>query len=199
MANKSPIINPQKIWQDQATEAFNMSADQLRHKALQFQNRARLEAAYSTMGGVVLFVLFAWTFASRQEVVPRIGWGVLSLWCIYFAGRSCKGLWRGRIAADATVHTTLESYRSRLEKRRDYGRHIWRKAGLPFCFLGMAMVVAPVVIRSFAVPELLLKVAPVIVLFLVWLAVFLPLRKRQQRKLQQEIDQLLAFEREYRS
>ncbi|MGC2448617.1 MAG: hypothetical protein WA477_13310 [Candidatus Sulfotelmatobacter sp.] len=197
MPNKAPV-DPQNIWQQQATEVFTMSADQLRHKVLQDQNIARVKAAYSTILGVILFVLFARAFAIGHDVVPRIGWGVLSLWCIYYAYQSSKGIGRGQITADATLRTTVESYRSRLEKRRDYIRHIWRKAGLPFCFLGMAIVLAPALINSFEDPKLLLKAAPVLVLFVVWLAVFLPSRKRQQRKLQQEIDQLLAFERENR-
>ena len=83
-----------------------------------------------------------------------------------------------------------------LEKQRDYSIHVWRRAGLTFCFLGLAMIVVPELIHALAAPRLLLNVMPVLVLLAVWVAIFIPKRKRNLRKLQQEIDGLRLFERE---
>jgi hypothetical protein len=97
------------------------------------------------------------------------------------------------------VSTTLQSYRSELEKRRDYGRHIWRRAGLTFCFLGAALVLAPGLIKSIEDPRLLVNAAPVFVLLAIWLAVFFPMRRRNQQRLRQEIEELRVFEAENRA
>jgi hypothetical protein len=191
--------DPQNIWRNQTTEAFKMSADQLRSKAQQRQSKARLEAIYSILAGLVLFAFFARTVTQVHDVVPRIGFAVLSLWGIYFACQAYKWIWARRSELDATVNTTLQAYRSELEKRRDYVRHIWQRAGLTFCSLGAVMVVTPALLKWQDAPRMLANWAPVYILLAVWLAVFFPMRRRRQQKLNQEIDELRGFEREGRA
>jgi uncharacterized membrane protein YfcA len=192
--------DPRNIWKNQTKEAFKMSADELHRKSQQRQRKDRFVAVYSIISGLILFVFFAWTFARvHNEVVPRIGVGVMSLWGIYYAYQAYKWFWQERLAPDAALNTTVQSYRSELEKRRDYGRHIWRRLGLPFLFLGLAMVIVPGLIKSLDAPRLLLNFVPLFVLFAIWCAIYFPMRKRGQQKLQQEIDELRVFERENRS
>ncbi len=198
MASEFPMKDPQNIWQSQLTEAFKMSADQLRLKTQQHQRKARFAAVYSIILGFILSVFFAWGCARGHEVIPRMGMGVLSLWSIYFAYQTYRWIWPRQLARDGTLDTTLQSYRSELEKRRDYVRHIWRRAGLTFCFLGLAMVIVPGLIKSFDEPRLLVNMAPVLVLLAIWCAIFFPRRKRTQRKLQQEIEQLSVLEADNR-
>jgi len=173
-----------------------MSADELRRQARQHVGKARFEALLSIILGLILFVLFASACARAREVFPRLGFGLISLWSLYFAYQIYKWIWPRRLAPDGTPNTTLRSYRIGLEKRRDFGRQIWRKAGLTFCFLGLALIVAPELIHSVTDPRRVMNVAPVLVLLAIWLAVFFPLRKRRQRKLQHEIEQLRVFESE---
>lgn len=196
MPSEFPMNDPRNIWQNQPTEPFKMSADQLRLKAQQRQRKAHFEAVYSIIIGLTLSVFFAWGSARGGEVFPRMGLGLLSLWCLYFAYHTYRWIWPGRLAPNGTLNTTLESYRRELEKRRDYGRHIWRRAGLTFCFLGLAMVIVPALIKSLDDPRLLRNVAPVLVLLAIWFPTFFFIRKRKQRKLQREIEELRAFERE---
>jgi Na+/melibiose symporter-like transporter len=198
MPSEFPMNDPRNIWKNQTTEAFKMSANELRRKAQQRERKSRFEAAYSIIIGLILFVFFARTFARAHELAPRIGFGVLSLWGIYFAYQACKRIWQERLAPDATLNTTLQSYRSELEKRRDYAQHIWRRV-LTFCFLGMALVIVPALIKSLDAPRLLVNFVPFFVLLAIWCAIFFPMRKRNQRKLQQEIEELCVFERENRS
>ena len=200
MPSEFPMNDPRNIWKNQTTEAFKMSADELHRKSQQRQRKDRFVAVYSIISGLILFVFFAWTFARvHNEVVPRIGVGVMSLWGIYYAYQAYKWFWQERLAPDAALNTTVQSYRSELEKRRDYGRHIWRRLGLPFLFLGLAMVIVPGLIKSLDAPRLLLSFVPFFVLFAIWCAIYFPRRKRGQQKLQQEIDELRVFERENRS
>ena len=171
-----------------------MSADQLGRKARERQDRARRKAISSITLALILFAVFAWDSVRAGALAPRIGFAVLSLWSLYFGYQAYKWIWPRQLATDAPLDTTLQSYRSELEKRRDYLRHIWRWAGLTICFLGVAMVVAPELIRSLNDPRRLLNVAPILVLLSIWLAVFIHTRKRGQRKLQLEIEELRAFE-----
>jgi len=196
MPSEFPMNDPRNIWQNQPTEPFKMSADQLRHKAQQRQRKARFEALFSIIVGLTLCVFFARTLVTADELLLRTGLGLLSLWCLYSAYQAYKWIWPGRLEPDATLSTTLQSYRLELEKRRDYTRHLWRKAGLTFCFLGLALIIVPGLIKALGDPRLALNVLPVCVLLAIWLAIFFPMRKRRQQKLQHEIDELDTFERE---
>jgi hypothetical protein len=195
MPSELPMNDPQKIWQNQPTEPFKMSANEIRGKARQRRKKARLEALRTIAIGIVLCIFFAWTFARAHAALPRMGLGLLSLWGLYVAYQAYRWIWPGRPGPDATVSASVEFYRSELERSRDYGLQIWRKAGLTFCFLGLAMVVLPGLIQSLETPRLLLNFVPLLVLIAIWFAIFFPMRKRRLRKLQREIDELRAFER----
>lgn len=198
MPSEFPGNDPRNIWQSQPTEGFKMSADQLHRKALERQSKARFEALKSIGIGIVMCALFAWTFARANELPLRAGFGLLSLWSLYFAWQAYKWIWPGRLEPGEALGTTLQAYRSELEKQRDYVRHIWRRAGLTFCFLGLALIIVPELIRALRSPRLALNVLPVCVLLAIWCAIFFPMRRRRQRRLQQQIEELRAFEHESR-
>ena len=156
------------------------------------QNLATVPESFSP---VVLGPLSLWSI--------RIGFGVLCLCCIYVPYRAYKRLWPGRVAPDATLNTTVQSYRSELEKWRNSGRS--NKGVLALFFLGMLMVVVPTMMVRVPVPvkatpmtgpQLLLNVAPFLLLAMVW-AIMLYITKRSRLKLRQEIEQLRMFEREF--
>ena len=190
---------PQNIWKSQTTEAFKMSADQLRRKADERQDKARFEAGYSVAAGLAVCAFFAWTSIRPNEMLTRIGAGVLSLWGIYYAYQAYQSFRQKRLAPDATLNTTVQVYRSALEQQRDYGRNVWRRAGLPFCILGVALGLAPAMVRSIEAPREMVRFVPVLVLFVVWLVVFFFVRKRRRERLQQEIDELRGFELQNRA
>lgn len=186
--------DPQNIWRGQSTEVFKMSADDLRRRARQREKKARFGAILSITIGVVLCAFFAWSFARAHNGIPRMGLGVLSLWGMYCVYQAYRWIWPGRLGPDATVSTSLQFYRSELEKQRDYNLHVWRRAGLTFCMLGLAMIVTPLMLQALSSPRLLWNVAPVLALLAVWLAVFFPIKRRKQQRLQREIEELRAFE-----
>ena len=197
MPSEFPINDPRNIWQEQPTEAFKMSADQLRLKAQKRQKGVRVQVLCSIRSSGSSFPYSSRLGAAKvHDLAPRIGFGVLSIWGVHFAYQACKRIWRERLLPDATLNTTLQSYRSELEKRRDYTRHFWHKAGLTFVFVGMVLVVTPPLIKSLGTPRLLLNFAPLFGLLAVWCAIFFPKMKRNRRKLQQEIEELRGFERE---
>ena len=197
MPDEFPMNDPQKIWQNQPTEPIKISPDEIRRKAQKLQRKARMAALVSIVMGLFLFLWFARTFVRVHDVVPRIGWGLVSLWCIYCAYHGYKQM--GRLASEATLYTSFEFYRRELEWQRDFDRHVWRRSGLIVAFAGMALIVMPGLIKALETPRLLLNVVPFFALLAVWLVIFFSMRKRNRRKLQREIDELNTLERENRS
>ena len=94
--------------------------------------------------------------------------------------------------------TCLAFYRRALERRRDYQRRWWR-SGLPlFLLLGMVMAGLGTGARN-APPHPMLNAIPFFVILAVWVVAFLLLRtKLGGENLQEEIEDLRAFERENR-
>ncbi len=193
MPDEFPPNDPKQIWQNQPTEAMQMSLEEIRGKAHRFYARGRWKALTAIVIGVVLCGVFAGAFAKAQYLVLRIGWGILSLWGLYGAYLAHEWIWPGNLAEDATLGASLDFYRRELENRRDYVRHIWRRSGLWLCFIGLALVVLPALIAALKTPRLLLNAVLFFVLLSVWFVSFFSIRKRDRRNLQREIDELNAL------
>jgi uncharacterized membrane protein YfcA len=196
MPNELPMNDPRNIWQNQPKEPFKMSVDQMRLKVHRFQIKARFKVLYAITIGLSICVFFGWNCIRAQEVLSRMGFGLLSVCGIYFAYQAYKWIWPRNLPQDAPVSTSLEFYRSELERRRDYSRHVWRRSGLTFCFLGLVMALAPGLNDSLDNPRLLVNTVPFFALLIIWFVAFFYLKKRGQHELQREIDELRAFERD---
>jgi len=194
MPDEFPPNDPKQIWQNQPTEAMQMSLEELRRKAHSFHAKGRLKALTAIVIGIALSGAFAATSAETQYMVVRIGWGVLSFWGLYGAYQAYRWIWPSSLAAGATLGTSLDFYRKELENRRDYIRHIWRRSGLWLCFVGLALVLLPALIAALKTPLLLLNAVPFFVLLTAWFIVFFSIRKRDRRNLQRDIDELNALQ-----
>jgi hypothetical protein len=181
------------VWQNQPTEVRTMSAELMRYKAQQQYQRGRFQAQASIALGIALCALFAWSCARAQELITRIGWGLLSLWCLWFAYQVYRWIWPEELAENAPTGPSLEFYRRELERRTRFARHNWLRAGLPLCFLGLGLVVLPPLIRS---PRLTPNALPFFTLLIAWFVAYLYQSSRNRRKLQREIEELRAFERQ---
>jgi len=185
--------DPQKIWQDQPTEPIKMSLEEIRRRMQKFQTKGRLTVVAQFAIGLVLLVFFALTFAKIHAAVSRIGLGVLILWILYFIYATYNGIWPAKLADETPLNTSVQFYCRELEKKRDYNRHIWRRSGLPFCFVGMALLILPGLIKALEAPRLLLNTMPFFTLLVIWFIAFYFTRKRRLQKLQREIDELKAL------
>ncbi len=175
-----------------------MSANELRIRALRRQTRARFESRLTMAIGLACAVFFAWTCTKAHQQLAQMGWALLSLWGTYAAFHAYKWIRPQDLPPDAPVSRCLEFYRSELERRRDYLRHRWWRSGLPFSVVGMVMVLVGMGAPK-ASPNPLLNAIPFLALLVVW-AVALPLVKKKlgQENLQQELEELRAFEMENR-
>lgn len=198
MANKFHPGDPRQIWQNQPTEAVHMPVEELRGRAERRRRKARAQVLFSIVMGIALFVFGARIWLGAGDVLARAGWGVLSLWSLYFAWQAYHWTWPAAPGPDGETAASLDFYRRELERRRDYARHIWRRSGLTFCFLGLALLMVGGLRNALATPRLLVNMTPLLVLILVWVAAFVRLRKRNQRALQAEIDELDALATEGR-
>lgn len=205
MPSEFPVNDPRNVWQKQPTEAFKMSADQLRLKAQKRQKGVRSQVLRDAIIGLGLSVFFAWGLVKVQHVwwgldhplslwSTRMGLGLLSLWGLAVPFLVSKWVWPARLAPDAPLNTTLQWYRSQLEKGLDFERRVWLL--LAPCFLGIALVIVPALISSLGNPREFLQNSSPLFAFAIWLPIFLYLRKRRRGRRQQEIEQLRAFERE---
>lgn len=195
MPDEFPMSDPKKIWQDQPTEPIKMSLEEIRRKAQKLQMKGRLRVLAAMIIGLFLCIAFARMAAVVEDLIPRIGWGMMSLWGLYGAYAAYKWIWPGRLAEDATLSTSLDFYRGELERKRDYDRHVWRRSGVIFCFAGLAVAIIPELIPALQTPRLLLNAAPFFTLLVIWFVLFFYLRTRNRLKLQREIDELNALEK----
>lgn len=194
MPNESPLNDPRNIWQNQPAEPYRMSAGELRRRAHLHHTRARRKALLGIVLGILLGLAFASTGWRAGYLISRLGWALVSLWCFYMAWASYRWTWPPRLRADAAVNTCLEFYRSELDKQRHHLRHIWRRSGLTLCFLGLALLVLPGLIRAIPNPHLLLNALPLFVLLLVWFILFYRSRKKQERQVREDTDDLSTFQ-----
>jgi len=194
MPSEFPMSDPRGVWQNQRTEPLKMSANELRTRARQRQSRAGFEARLSIVIGLACSGFFAWTFTRAHEALARMGWVLLSVWGIYAAFHAYKWIRPQNLPQDAPIGKCLEFYRRELGRRRDYLRHRWWRSGLPFFILGMAMVIVGTGARNVP-PHPWLNAIPFLVLLAVWAVAFPFLKKKLgQENLQQEIEELRAFE-----
>jgi hypothetical protein len=179
----------QKTWQEQPEEAKKVSMDEIQRRARKLDTEMRWKTRAGTALGIFLCPCFAWTAARTPATIPRIGWAVLSLWSLYSIWLAYKWVWSGRSAADDTSAVSIDYYRSQLERQIDYGRHIWRRSGLTWCFVGLALVIEKALIN----PRLLKNAIPLFVILAIWFVAFFVLKKRNAEKLKREIDDLNAL------
>jgi hypothetical protein len=194
MPSEFPMNDPRNLWQNQQTEKFKMSVTEMRRRAHKSQSRARLSVLVQMVIGLFLCVGFAWSFARTTEVISRMGWGLLSVWAVFFSYQVYKWVWPREVPTNAPAGTSVEYYRNELERQRDYVQHVWWRSGLTFCFLGLALVLGPPLIKALQTPRMLLNAVPFFALLAVWLAMVFPMQRRRKQRLNQEIEELRSFE-----
>lgn len=221
MPNKSTMNDPQSIWQNQPTEALRMSVDQLRINANKLEKKSRFEALYQIAACAIVFALFSHYAVYPQLVFGTIPSSTASIWfvrlgfvliCIGAGYESYKAYKRfrfWRLVPKADLAVTLQSYKSLLEKRLNLFRRVWHNKALWLILTGMGVALVTMLINQYQrivmltrehhqTVQVLVNAAPFVALAAAWW-VIITLRKRCQGKLEREIEQLNAFEKECKS
>jgi hypothetical protein len=179
------------LWQNQSLELAKMSVEEIRRRAQRLQRKNRREVLLFCAFALLFVLFFGRSLASTHETLPRIGLALLIAWALYFPYQAHKRIWPRSSAAEAASTTCLEFYRRELQRRRDYTLHVWQWFLGPLSF-SLGVFLLPAVITAFNSPTRWLNLLPFGLLLALWAAVFFPRRRRELRKLQQEIDGLDA-------
>jgi hypothetical protein len=109
--------DPRDAWQNQPTEPFALSAEQLRLRVHQRHEKARFLAYLGIALGLILSFSFGVTCYRAGQTAPRIGLGIVGLWCLYYAYQVYRWILPASLAPDAALSDCLTFYRAELEKR----------------------------------------------------------------------------------
>jgi multisubunit Na+/H+ antiporter MnhG subunit len=181
--------DPKTVWQNQPTETSKVNLILIRQKAreLHAKTRRQLLGSLAAPFAVAFFYAFCIKqFPYLREVVHALfalalAWSIVGL---YFLN---QGKWQGAMPGDAGFSTGLEFCRREIERRRSYFRRdlLW-VFGPVLLAIGTFIMALALTAGTTIFP----KAMPFMVLVVVWIAVYLLIRVRQQRDLQRELDEL---------
>jgi hypothetical protein len=193
MHNDSSANDPKTIWQNQPTEPSAMTLEKIRQKVRELHAKTRRQmlgslAAPLAVGGLCGYgIKLVRGFAPGLELVfvLAIVWSLAGL---YFLNR---GMWSAAMPGDAALSTGLEFYRHEVERQRSLSGRVllWSFAPILLAIATFILFLAMVGARFF--PNGL----PFVALVVVWIAAYFAIRRRGQRELEREIDELNETER----
>ena len=179
-----------ELWQSQKTEGVRMSVEQIRLSAGKFQRRIEWRNARESIGAFAAAAFFAFEFALTNDLLMRIGFGLLIAAAFYMVWQLyTRGSWR-RLPEDAGLSSCIEFQRRELKRQRDFLRGVWRWYLGPI-IPGLVVTIAAVARSN---PHRLKHSEALLGLYVVFIAAgfwFVAwLNKRAARRLQCRIDQL---------
>jgi hypothetical protein len=190
------------IWLSQPTEITNMTSTLVQLRARDLRARTRRKLAGTLAGPLVAGFFCAYgvkEFAELRSVLAPIS-GVALVWSLaglYFLNR---GMWSAAMPERTGASAGLEFCRRELERQRDLVRRVllWSFGPVILAIgafiLALAMVSQGVAKDSGLFPNAL----PFLIAIVVWIVAYFCVRWREQRRLQDEIDELNEIEREKR-
>jgi hypothetical protein len=195
MPSDTPRDDPKAIWQAQSTEGSQMTLAVLQLKARELQRKTRREL-WGNMAIFVIVLLIAGRGIIQAHDLPS---RLLFAFALVWAGSGQYALRRGMESLtgpiQAGARTSLESYRSELDKRSKlFGRVLQWSFGpvvLSLCVAGLQLLR---IAQTNRVP--LTALAPVSVLFVAWVIAVFVLRWKEHRELNRQIRELNEIEGE---
>ena len=191
MENELPPTDLKTIWQSQHSEATQMSIDEIRTKARNFERKIRRRNLREYLAAVVVaasFAFFAWHSPSRMVSLGNLAVAAGALCFAYELHR--RGSSRNK-PKDLGTMGCLDFHVGQLERQRDLLNESWK--WMIWLVLGMAVLMAAAIVTA---P--IRKTAPFLVVAILWTATWfwmmLRRNKRKAQTLQQEMDELSASE-----
>ena len=189
MNNQPPANDPKQAWQSQETEHATMSLHAIQKKVRKLQLRNRL----SVLGGLVALFLFGRAFMQFQTLLGRIAWGLIILGTIHMMVVIFR-VWSGTLAEDSALTTSIQFYRTRLNRWREFGRR--SGIGLASVLGGTLILVGGVAIESLRHPPSLTAILPFCLLLAAWGVSYIIIGRRQRRWIKHELETLEVLEKE---
>jgi hypothetical protein len=196
MPNEPPPNDMRSLWQGQRTEPVTMSLDELRKKARKYQRKIGRRNALEYAAAVLVVVFFGYTIWRVHDMFMRVGGGLCIAGMVYMASQLHKRGSAKSVPGDMALTTCLDFHRRELERQRDLLRSSWSWylgpmiPGLVVIILGGIMA-NPGRLQH---PRLFVAAyAGLCALAFFWVR---QLHKRYVRRLQRQIDELFAVERQ---
>jgi hypothetical protein len=196
MPNEPPLNDIGKLWRDQREEPVKMSLDEIRRKVRKHEwtIRRRNGIEYVAIAAVVLF--FGFSMLRLENTLMRVGEGLCIAGGLYVGYQLYRRGSARAVRGDMALTTCLDFHRRELERQRDYLQGSWSWylgpliPGIVVIMLGGAMA-NPGHLRH---PRLFIAAyAGFCALAFYWVR---QLHKRCARRLQGQIDELNAVERQ---
>jgi len=196
--------DPRKIWLSQPTEPPEMTLEKLLvlRKTWELHSKTRRELLGNIAVTLMALAVSAFGIARTDDSVTRALFALAAAWAVagqYFLNH---GMWLAPLPGDAALITGLEFYRLELEGRRRLFRNVlrWSFGPLVLAIVTFVLSIAGVgasgqgPLPTGDAVRLLLKMAPFLAIFAIWIAAVIVKRVRGQRELQREIDELNDIE-----
>ena len=191
MANEFSSEDVRDVWQNQNSESFRMSLDEIRKKNERLDSRIRRRNVIGLAIGFFEIVWFSIFVFIVPNLVRRIGYFLLALGCGYMVYQLLLNQLQKRAAViragEMGNTVSIEFYRAELERQRDFhrGSRFWSRL--------VMLALGPLVFFGFAIAHpqsdrFLWLVVSALLLLLLIRAV--PLNLRRARKYQAQINEL---------
>jgi Flp pilus assembly protein TadB len=190
MPNELPPKNLKTIWQDQNPEATQMSIDEIRTKARNFERKIRLRNFREYLAAAVVAAAFIWFAWHSPWPIVRVGHLLVAAGALCFAYELHRRGSSRTQPKELGTKGCLDFHLGQLERQRKLLYESWKWT--------IWLIPGFVVLMVGAIAAgLLSKAAPFLVLVCLWIATWLwMMLRRNKRKadaLQQEIDELSAW------
>jgi hypothetical protein len=184
-----PNNDPQTIWQSQKTEEIKVSPAYFRLKADQQRTKNRWTSIATDFVYLATVVFVGFLFFRTSNATSRIGLAMLAAGSLYVIYRRHQKLWPG---PGTPPDSGIEAYRHELLRWQADQRSAWWMVLplLPGAIVSAIPVIPAIVRAASANPSIVLNAAPFCVLLAVWLVLVPVLRRRNLKKIQQELDAL---------
>jgi Flp pilus assembly protein TadB len=179
------------LWQNQHTEHVQMSLTEIRHNAQRFQRKIRNRNLREYVAAIFVFVVFsyfAWRFPPmRLGCALTIAGTLYVMYQLYTRGAAKT------VPEAVALSACIDFHRRELERQRDLAREVWTWYLLPIIPGPIAVVAVPL---WHSPPEHWVRALPFMILLPTTCYVTWRLNKRGADKLQRQIDDLNAIDRE---
>lgn len=178
-----PVVNIQRMWHEQPRQEQAMSVNEIRGRALRFEQRVRRNNVITALLVVVIVAVELRQIAIERELLERVGDSLTIAAFVYLAYWYRRHALGQTAPAGPATTQSVDFYREQLARQRDLSSHPWGYLlafvpGVGLSLFGRALDRSPaqnVAIAVFAV-ALFIGVA--------WW------HRRSARQLQREIDEI---------
>ena len=170
-----------------------MNLDEVRRKVQELHDKVRRQRILLLLSTLVMIGFCIWGLVASYFAVQRVGFALAAVW---FASTQIPWLRkRGPAeAADMGSSTGIDYCRTALELRQRQLRQPWRWFLGPV-LLGIASFLIVPVAEVLRNPGMAPKMAPFLIMMVVWVVFFFRQVSRDLRQIQRDIDELNALSR----